>query len=526
MSNSAILFMLRQLPRFTYKGLTIIMSNQSRFESKSLLDPKESTANIKFNQDCLAPELNIYQCDVRLIDDPSPLLEGTKVILLLGDKAHRLYTKANTSVDENRGSPIIVNNIPTISSFTPQDCMDIKNYESEKNAKYQSVAEFLSEEIKAGEIVSSKGRSKTARANYKFWLKQDVKKLITILNNGGVIPSPLLPKPEYHIRPNSDEIINLLTTTKNDTIHIDIETDFHTFDIRCIAFSIESNPTDVYIFPVLDVNYLPAYDNLAHIFRALMIAFRDNTIVAHNGALFDFFIFGYKYKVPIGRKVYDTLVSQHRVYPAIEKSLGHCMSLLTYEPYHKDEGNHGYRTASQAEQLMYYCGKDVYGMMLVKKAQENLMAKDPGLKSLIEWSNRGIRPYLIQTFLGMKYEEQLRQEWIKKNDRHMTSFLRCMRILMGSDELIPLGSNKKDVEYFHKQLNYKIVDTGKTGEPSLKEEALIKLKRLHPQNIVIDFLLKYRKLKKETGTLNFKPWIKLKEDNTDYSEIMTDDSED
>src|SRR6478752_6649435 len=115
--------MLRLPPKFTYCGLTIIMSNPSRFDTKELLT---GTGGWVLKEECLRPAVNIFQCDTRLIDDKSPLLPNTKCILLLGEKAHKLYTGRNTSVDENRGSPIIVNGIPTITSYAPQDAVDMR----------------------------------------------------------------------------------------------------------------------------------------------------------------------------------------------------------------------------------------------------------------------------------------------------------------------------------------------------------------------------------------------------------------
>ncbi len=516
--------MLSKPPKLTYRGLTIIMSNPSRFDTKELLS---GNGGYYFDKDCLQPDLNINLCDVRLIDDQRPLLPNTKAILLMGEKAHRLYTGSNTTIDEHRGSPIMVRGIPCISSFTAQDCMDFKNYEKNNNPHYQTVEEFLSDEIAAGEIISTKGRGKTSRSNYKWWLTQDTKRAIKIVNNGGVIPSDIYPEPNYHIRSNSNELIQILRSRMGDTLHIDIETDFLTLDIRCISFAFESNPLDVYVFPVLGIDYKPAYDNLFNIIRALAYAFQHNTVVAHNGALFDFFVFAFKYHIPTGRKLYDTMVAQHRIYPDVEKSLGHCMSLHTWQPFHKNEGNHSYRTPSHAEQLMYYCGKDVYGMMLVKKAQEKMMEADAGLKDAINWSNRAIRPYLIQSYLGMKYNEERRQAWIAKNSRLMIQYLRVMKILMGTDDIVPLTSNKKCCAYFHDDLGYKVVSrSAKTGGASLKEEALLKLKQLYPENLCIDFLIRYRGVQKEIGTLQFKPWLRLPTDVKDYSETIQEDTDD
>lgn len=495
--------MLRHKPKYTYKGLTIIMSNPSRFDTKELLS---GAAGFKFNQRCLQPEVNRHQCDIRLIDDESPLLDGTKCVLLMGEKAHHKYTGATTTLDENRGSPILVNNLPTISTYSAQDSCDSKNYEKFLNTAYQSVEEFLSEEIAAGEIYESKGRGRTARSNYAWWLQQDTKKALRIVNNGGTLPSEHFPEPAYIINPPASVLIQTLRSHKNDHFYFDIETDFETLDIRCIAISFRSDPEIVYIFQVLDIFYRPYYDEIAEILTAFAVCVRDNISVAHNGALFDFLVFAIKLHIPIGRRVYDTMIAQHRCYPDIEKSLGHCISLYTYLPYHKNEGVHTYRNGQQADQLMYYCGKDVYGMMLVHEGQMRIARQDAGLLASIEQANRAVRPFLVMTYTGMRYNDSARKVWVKENDRLMEHYLSFMRYLHGGD-IEALISNKKCVEYFHNRLGYKVVGRTKSGAPAMDEKALLQLKLKYPENVVIDILLKYRSKKKETGTLCFRPWI-------------------
>ena len=496
--------MLRQLPKFNYIGLTIIMSNPSRFDTKELMS---GNGGFFFKEECLRPQANIWQCDVRLIDDKSPLLPNTKVILLLGEKAHKLYTKLDTSLDENRGSPIVVNTIPCISSFAPQDCVDIKNYEKSHNENYQTVEEFMSEELAAGEVFESKGRGKTKRSNYRFWLQQDTKKALRILDNNGRIPSPPIGEPEYIIKPSSEEIIHLLTSTKGDYLYYDMETDFTSLDMRCFAFAFGKKPEKVYVVPTLDIDYKYAYSRLPQIIRAKSISIRDNILVAHNGALFDFLVLALKYRIPIGRSVYDTMVASQRIFPDVEKSLGHGISLATYLPYHKNEGVHSYMNQQQADQLYLYCGKDVYGMILLHLWQQEQMAKNPGLKASIEQAQRAIKPYLIQTYLGMKYDTVKQKAWLKENDRLMVQYMRIIKALTG-DDVDYLISSKKCKTYFADLLGYPIVKRkADTGAPSYDEGALLMLKQRFPENVVIDFLLRYRARKKETGELNFKPWI-------------------
>lgn len=508
--------MLRNKPSFRYNGLTIFLSNPSRFDKEIIVNGQQKgtlisgTANYFFEKECLAPHTNRHCCDIRLIDSlPEGLLPGTKCILLLGQRAHTLYTKLDTTIDEHRGNPIIVDGLPCISTFSIQDCMDIVNYEKQYNEALNRGEDEDDVEFEgdgADVFVAAKGKQKTSRANYRFWVKKDIKKLLTILENNGQIPRLYEDKPVYHIYPDSNTIINLLCNTKGQDLFFDIETDFQSIDMRCFAFSFSGDPFNIYIVPTLTTDYKPAYDKLPQIMRALAIAIRDNTLVAHNGSNFDFFVLAYLYNIAIGDSVYDTMIAQHRILPEIEKSLGHCVSLYTYEPYHKNEGNHVYLNSKQAEELYLYCGKDVFTMYLVKKGQDALAAKDSGLQSSISWAMRSIKPYLTMSLLGIHFSEEERQAWIKESDAMMTQMLRLMRILCGPN-VKPLISNQKCAEYFHEQMGYPVVmRSKKTNKPGLGKDNLLKLK-LRVDNPVLDILIKYRKMQKETSTLQFKTWL-------------------
>ncbi len=71
--------------------------------------------------------------------------------------------------------------------------------------------------------------------------------------------------------------------------------------------------------------------------RALAVALRDNTVVIHN-ALFDLFVLAYRYGIPAPPNVYDTMLAHHRLFPEVEKSLGHCISLYTDPTLSQERG--------------------------------------------------------------------------------------------------------------------------------------------------------------------------------------------
>lgn len=257
-------------------------------------------------------------CDVRIAEDNSPFLPNTKCILLLGEYAMHYYlprTRTST-LNEMRGTLFEVKGIPTIVSYFPQDCADRQNYEEEFNEGHKSHGE-------AGDNEDAEDDGKTLgvthRKNFAFWLKADVKKCKYILKNGKPV---IEPQPIYVNYPSVDEVVKVLSGTKGQHLYFDIETDYEEQNLQCFSFTFDGHT--VYNVPILDYRYKPAYTNLCYIMRDLALAIKSNTLVAHNGACFDYIVLGYKYKIPV-YSVYDTMVAMHRCFPTIEKSLGHCL---------------------------------------------------------------------------------------------------------------------------------------------------------------------------------------------------------
>lgn len=510
--------MLKKKPKLTYCGMTVVMSNPSRFDGLDLL-----TANggYFFKNKCLAPHVNIMQCEVRLKEDRSPLLPNTKVVLLLGLDAYTAWTGnlQHNTLGEVRGSIYKINEIAHIPSYLPQDCMDIKDLESEHNVLLQGKDTY--DEATPSVIKSSRAEKRrhgvTARSNWKFWLQKDTEKAIRILQNGGIVPAPPF-QPDYVIYPDAATLQDFLLSYKNNNLYLDLETD-ECFNIKCIGISYDGAP--VLVFPLVSHRYTMAYEQVPQILRALVLALRDNTVVSHNGANFDWLVMPWQYGIPLGRSFYDTMLAQHRCNPFVEKSLGHCTSLWTYEPFHKDEGSGAYNTQEDMMKLMRYCGKDVYTMKLIKHGIDTYANTFPGLKASIQQANRSIEAYVTNTLMGIHYKQEILDAIVKENDRLMMQYLRCIKLLVGEDIIKvfqkrykgPLpGSNPQCVTYFHDMLGYPIVSRGKVRKdgkryPSLAKHAIYVL-RLKHDNPVIDFTMAYRETQKETGSLLFEPWMK------------------
>lgn len=535
--NLTVDYMLRNKPVLKYSGLTCILSNPGRFDKVSLLS---STGGVLFN-DLIRPEFNTMQCDIRVMEDKSDFLPNTKCILLLGEHAMHEWCEKDThtnSLNEMRGSPLYVRNIPAIASFFPQDAADIRGYEQQYNeeSKEYTGEEDSEENEDEGDV---KRHSNTKRSNYGFWLKSDIDKCKKLLKLGAS-RWPIEAEPEYRIYAPAEEVVNALSEKKDHFIGLDIETDYEQQNLLCFAFSFYRLDTlfskqSVWSVPVLNNNYQPAYSSLRYIIQALVKALKHNTAVAHNGASFDFFVFGYKYHIPV-YKCYDTMLAQHRCFPDIEKSLGHGTSLWTYQRFHKDSDSKAYFTHDHMMDKLRYCAKDVFTMSLIHKGIDAYARTIPGLRDSIECANRSIRPYLIATLQGIRYSQEKVDKLCNENDRLMMQYLRIINMLIGPTGVehckksikskkpssIP-RSNDQCCDYFHEQLGYPVLfRSTKTQKPSLGKQIMYKLALRYPDNPVIMFILMYRTIAKEYSALRFYPW---KDDNNKVIPYIEGDDE-
>jgi len=508
--------MLRNKPKLGYCGITIVLANPSRFDVPNL-KLLTATGGTCLSNYCLQPEYNQFQCDVRLMEDKSPWLEGTKAIMLLGEAAMHHYcpkTRGNT-LNEMRGSPLYVDGIPAIASYFPQDAADRKDHEGSLNQLSKDYHGDDDDDDEDNEDI--KRFSGTKIQNYAFWLRCDTEKVKRLLASG-TDKWPVEQQPEYVIYPTADVVINALNV-QGQTIDFDIETDYEDANLLCFSFSVDGR--SVYCVPILDYNYRWAYTEVPRILCALGRACRTNTLVAHNGASFDFPVLGYKYRIAVSRP-YDTMIAMHRCFPDVEKSLGHCTSLWTYQTFHKDSDSRAYRTYDYMMQKLKYCGKDVFTMRLIRESITRYAKTVPGLPESIALAQRSIVPYLTTTLQGIPYSKAMLDHVVWDNDRAMEQYIRIISLLIGESGMAEVrqgvkgkakafpGSNSQTVKYFHDILGYKVMRRGKPNKdgfkkPSLAKTAMYKLAAQY-HNPVINFTLLYRGLQKETGSLKFIPW--------------------
>lgn len=499
----------RQLPRNTYNGLCIIFSYPSRFDMQAgkLL---QGFAGIFMAKTACAGVL-LNSCYIDILENILPnssLPANTKVVLLLGYKACDSFLKdrlnlidKDISLNAQRGSPVVKDNIIYIASYLPQDAMDMKaSYEVDHNPYLNKAAQdddSDDSDSSGEEIKTTKG--KTQRGNYRFWLEKDCQKAIGLLSGRLAIQHL---EEDIRIYPSSSEVIELLLHHKNSLMYFDIETESRRY-MTCFGFSFDDGPT--YVVPCLRYDYSPAYTDLPRILACLSIALFYNTVVGHNISGFDLFVMVHDYKLLVGPNNYDTMLAHHRLFPEVEKSLGHCISLYTTLPYHKNEGVFEPNNEIEEQALWYYNGKDVLTLKYVKKAIDKEAEKIYACES-IKQINACIIPYLTMTLQGIKFSQEKRSEILSLNDRKLNAMMKIIKFLVGY-EVLP-SSPKQCEQYFHDAIGLPVVARSrKTQKPSLKEQALLKLyiKIEHP---MIPICIYFRQLMKESGTLGFLEWKK------------------
>lgn len=478
-----------------YCGLTLVLSKPSRFDTTNLLSGHEVEKLVGKN---LAP-FSRFNCDIKLAQDSTPFLAGTKVVLLLGEWAKKLHPKSELSLNEARGYCYLKNGIVYISTYEPQDCCDRKKYEDTEDDEEQE----LSEAAQAKEDKKSKDHSPTRRKNFKFWFEQDLRKAIEICSSGF---QPKLHLTKYENYLPSNTICALLHSYKQETLFFDIETN-EDFNITCFSFSLSH--LVVHTVPIIRRDKTHAYSPLeiCKIFASLSLCFSRNTLVIHN-ALFDLFILAWRYRVLPPLDVRDTMLQQHRLSPETEKSLGHCISTHTHEEFHKNENIFNPHTYEQEQQLWRYNAKDVTSLCLVYHSQLREAATCNLLPSFAR-ANSLIRPYLLMSLRGIRLDLEYKTQELGKNERLQRQYLRIIKILIGYDIEVLGWQRVAKYLYDYKSLpkpNTKYEKDGSISHDKLTASITLYKLLLKHDIPFLKVVLAYRGVGKDNGFLKFLPW--------------------
>jgi DNA polymerase I-like protein with 3'-5' exonuclease and polymerase domains len=474
---------MQHLPTYKYCGLSFVLDKPGRHDRDYLIGGYSGN----YFESCLNP-LTRFQCEVRdLSSDTTSFLPETKVVVLLGQDALSKYFP-NHNLFAYRGSPLKLNNIIYIPTFAPQDAYDRKDYENDDESEAENESE--------------KDYQKTKRKNWRFWLRKDLQKACRILKAGHV---NLYPLPQINRFPSSNEIVRVLSEAHpRERLVVDIETrrdkkiTVLSFCFIPELFSADKNLV-IYTVPITRYFNELAYSRLetAHILRGLAFAFNNNVVIGHN-LYFDLFILAWQYRIPFPAMVFDTMLAHHRLYCEVEKSLGHCISLYTDLPYHKDEGVFEPKTPEQEQKLWSYNAKDVWTTALVYYKIREEAKLLPGAEASQSQVMRSQRPYMTMSFQGALVDTTALVDTYNSFSNRADQMKRVLKLMTGY-EINPRSSQQVS-KYLYDYLGLPKPDQDPTNETTLTK---LYIKYGIPS---IRIILDARGAGKLASSLKFKLW--------------------
>jgi len=457
---------------------TLIIHEPSRFD-RSNNTPFCSTAGEWFLR-----ELDKYDNGNRTVLSLEPFqrlggfrcpdVAGFTHILAVGDKP-RVATIGNRIPP---GYAITkLNGARLLATFDPQVAHDFQHEDDDEDD---------------GEDQSNKDITATRHANFRYWIQVHIDKLFN--------PRPVEPQPAFLVKPTLAPVTQWLLELSNSFLYLDIETRGD-FALHCIGIAGETGP--IYCVPFWLYNGALAYEQkqLFAFWRALNIAASRNTLVIHN-SMFDLAVLCHQYRFIGARRVYDTMIAQHRIAPEAEKSLAHCIAQHTEMPFHKDQFVHP-SNPTQQDQLWQYNCRDVWAMRLIRREQVRLAEKFPGMLDSINEGNKLVFPLLVNSLRGLAVNEARLKTEIDHARRVCEQLYRILHILVGYK--INAGSWQQLGVYLYDQMGYAVPFKSETGNRSTNVKALYSL-LVKTANPAIKVILKLRKAQKLYSSLNFKPY--------------------
>lgn len=480
-------------PTYTYSGLTIMLDRPSRFDTHHLISGHSGN----YFDNLLSP-LTRFNCEIRLSSDHRPFLPNTNTILLLGQAALERF-KSNSGLLTYRGSPFRVTlpdgqSVICLATVTPQDSFDRVSYEDSGDGDSDE-----GDDGTAADAGLEKEYQKTRRRNFRFWLHHDVRKIVRINKDKGLLRN--YPSFNTALCPGIDNLLTIMQTWSNGYLTIDIETD-PIQQLTCFSFlyahtkilsEITDNQLTVYTIPFKRSDGSLFYSHLhyAKLFRELCLAEQRNTVVGHNLS-FDLFVLLFKYHFHLPLNLADTMVRHHRLFPEVEKSLGHCISYYTDLPYHKDEGVFDPKNREQELALWQYNAKDVITTFIIFCLQEAYLVKAGAVESA-ELGCKAIKSCLLMQYEGCLADVEYTNKLVTELDEKLVQYRRILKLLTGRE--LNAGSWQQVSNYLYRDLGY----TKPLKKPTDKENLFKLYNKTHIPSIRV--ILAYKIDAKRAGSM-------------------------
>ncbi len=236
----------------------------------------------------------------------------------------------------------------------------------------------------------------------------------------------------------------------------------------------------------------------ARILYALSVFFlREDVQKNFQGGMYDLPILGKFWGLRCAEgTVDDTMVCHHATYPHLPKGLDFIASSYTWEPYYKDDGKlWGKRVGDHA--LSIYNGKDV----CVPREAWPIISQDCRQLGMWEGYKRSMSYYpslLAMTMRGVKCDMEKREELRVLFGDGAEKCASEITNIMGRPYKVSTAYTKDLVQLLYVDMN--LTPQYKGGKLTTEDAALLRLKKHHPDNPVIELVRRRRKFLKLLST--------------------------
>jgi hypothetical protein len=379
--------------------------------------------------------------------------------------------------------------VKAVLTFQAQDCIDDYN----KDADAFDAGDDSEDDTADG---NAKDHAITSWKNYRFWFHLDVQKLF-------MTPAQL-PRMNMVVCTDRMMVDALRKAPDGCYLYFDIESHPPTNTVQCFSIKWPGSPTYSYI------TYRPngaANGNNALVFATLARTLRRVCVVIHNAG-FDLPFMAFYHGFPFGNNVHDTMDMWHRLFPEAEKSLGHVISALLNEPFHKGTATFTPHNAHQQLQLLTYNARDVHTLEGIHRRLLEIAAADPAMLASFTQVNSSIAPYIRAELRGfeLNYEKlTAHRDALRARIEQLT---RVFRALVGIPDINP-NSRDQLAAWLIDSLGYKVIDKTESGEPAMDAKSLYQYRLAYPNNVALTVLLAIRKVTKQNSMLGFEPFNHL-----------------
>ncbi len=295
----------------------------------------------------------------------------------------------------------------------------------------------------------------------------------------------------FELRPSVEYIVSefrRFRATKN-LVSLDIEGGIP--NITCCSFT--DNPLTGFIVPFHEFSGF----ELTRILKEMSLLLADETVpkVLQNG-LYDMNALARVYNMVVRNMQHDTMLACWELYPELPKALGVQTSLMTREPYYKED-----RTKDDRDTHFEYCCKDSAVTLEIINEHKKHLAGTP--LEHYQFNMDMLRPALYMQLRGINYDGQAAKEQTKICTIEAAAIQQRLDTMIGRS--LNVNSPKQACEFLYDEKHFPVQHPKKKvgrgldmSKRTANEDACLKLFNQFSDPALVTILQLRRKLKEKT----------------------------